>query len=86
MNVNSSGSYLTNCTDAVPSGNIEDFSYGFNSGASNNGNLASMTATGTQAFNRSYTYDSLNRMATMNQSSGNVTSWRMNSKRGAACK
>src|SRR2546427_2783481 len=74
MNVNSSGSSLTNCTDAVPSGNIQDLSYGFNSGASNNGNLASMTATGAQAFNRSYTYDSVNRLATMNQSSGSATS------------
>jgi len=65
MNVNSSASALLNCTDAVPSGNVQDFSYGFNAGTSNNGNVASMTAIGAQAFNRSYTYDALNRLATM---------------------
>jgi hypothetical protein len=68
MNVNSSGSYLTNCSDALPGGNVEDFNHGFNSGTANNGNIASMTATGTQAFNRSYTYDTLNRLATMSDS------------------
>jgi RHS repeat-associated protein len=73
MNVNSSSSYLTNCSDAAPSGNVEDFNYGFNSGTANNGNIAFMTATGTQAFNRSYTYDSLNRLSTMADSNTSQT-------------
>lgn len=70
MNVNSSGAYFTNCTDAVPTGNVQDFSYGFNAGTSDNGNLGSFTATGTQAFSRSYTYDVLNRLKTMSGNSG----------------
>ncbi len=74
MNVNSSGSSLTNCTDAVPGGNVLDLNYGFNSGTTNNGNVASIAATGNQSFSRSYTYDSLNRIATMNQSSGSASS------------
>src|SRR5262249_51164745 len=66
---NSSGTGLGTCTDATPSGSVLDFSYGFNSGSSNNGNVASMTATGQQAFNRTYTYDSLNRLGTMSSPS-----------------
>jgi RHS repeat-associated protein len=65
MNVNSSGAYYTLCTDAVPTGNMLDFSYGFNLGSADNGNLALMSATGQQTFNRSYGYDSLNRLQSM---------------------
>ena len=39
--------------------------YGFNYGTANNGNVASWSASGAQTFNRSYTYDALNRLATM---------------------
>jgi RHS repeat-associated protein len=69
-NVNSSGAYFATCTDAVPTGNVQDFTYGFNAGTSDNGNLASFGATGTQAFSRSYTYDTLNRLLTMSGNSG----------------
>ena len=68
MNVNSSGSALVQCTDAIPNGNVQDFSYGFNLGTSDNGNLASLVATGTastQTFSRVYGYDALNRLLTM---------------------
>jgi hypothetical protein len=44
---------------------LQDFSYGFKAGTADNGNLASMTGTGAQLFNRSYSYDSLNRLSTM---------------------
>ncbi|HLJ85999.1 MAG TPA: RHS repeat-associated core domain-containing protein [Candidatus Angelobacter sp.] len=74
INVNSGGAALGQCADAIPSGNVEDFSYGFNSGTADNGNIATMTATGitgTQTFNRSYTYDSLNRLQGMTDP-GNV--------------
>jgi RHS repeat-associated protein len=74
--VNSTGAYLTNCTDAVPSGNVQDFAYGFNSGTSDNGNLASVTATGTTGaltFSRGYAYDPLNRLVTMTGSGGVCT-------------
>jgi RHS repeat-associated protein len=64
-NVNSSGALLSTCTDAVPSGNLQDFAYGFNAGTANNGNVASMTATGNQVFARTYTYDALNRLSTL---------------------
>jgi RHS repeat-associated protein len=64
-NVNSSGSILTLCNDAVPGGNVQDFSYGYNLGTADNGNVTSMTAVGSQVFNRSYTYDSLNRLLTL---------------------
>jgi hypothetical protein len=68
MNVNSSGTALVQCTDAVPTGNVQDFSYGFNLGSADNGNLASMVAAGTastQTFSRVYGYDSMNRLASM---------------------
>jgi RHS repeat-associated protein len=74
--VNSSGSYFTSCTDAVPSGNVQDFSYGFNAGSADNGNLATFVATGTastQTFSRGYTYDALNRLQKMTGTSGVCT-------------
>jgi RHS repeat-associated protein len=61
-----SGTGPSSCTDSPT--NVLDFKLGY--GASNNGNVMSWTATGAQSFNRSFTYDSLNRLATMNQSSG----------------
>jgi RHS repeat-associated protein len=64
MNVNSTGGYYSQCTDMTPSGNVLDFKYGFNAGT-NNGNITSWSATGNQTFSRTYTYDSLNRIATM---------------------
>ena len=73
VNVNSSGTALGACADATPSGNVQDFSYGFNAGSTDNGNAVSWTAIGQQAFNRAFTYDSLNRLATLNQSSGAAT-------------
>ena len=68
-NVNSSGSALAACSDAIPSGNLQDFNYSFGSSGTNNGNIASMVATGTQAFNRSYAYDSLNRLSALSSPS-----------------
>jgi YD repeat-containing protein len=66
--LNSSGTALGQCTDALPGGNVQDFSYGFNLGSADNGNLASLVATGTastQTFSRVYGYDALNRLLTM---------------------
>ncbi len=68
INTNSSATTLNTCADSIPSGNLLDHSYGFNSGASNNGNVASWTAVGQQAFNRTYSYDTLNRLATLSDS------------------
>ena len=64
INVNSSGALLSTCSDALPTGNVQDFTVTFNSGA-DNGNVARFTAAGQQNFNRSYTYDSLNRIHSM---------------------
>jgi RHS repeat-associated protein len=62
---NSSGTPLKLCTDATPSGSMLDFTYGFNWGSKDNGDVMSMAATGQQTFSRSYTYDQLNRLFTM---------------------
>ncbi len=72
INLNSTATALSTCSDAIPSGNWQDFNYGFNLGSSDNGNVMSWTATGQQAFNRSFAYDSLNRVATMQETSGNA--------------
>jgi RHS repeat-associated protein len=72
VNVNSSGTALGACADAIPSGNVQDFNYTFASG-SNNGNVTSWTAVGAQAFTRAFSYDALNRLSTLNQTSGNAT-------------
>ncbi|PYV68464.1 MAG: hypothetical protein DMG96_36360 [Acidobacteria bacterium] len=70
VNVNSTATYtLTQCNDSLPGGNVQDFNYGFNFGSSNNGNVASWSATGNQNFNRSYTHDALNRLATLSATS-----------------
>jgi RHS repeat-associated protein len=62
---NSSGSALGLCTDSTPSGSILDLTNTYNWGSNDNGNVASMSATGQQTFGRSYTYDQVNRLATM---------------------
>jgi RHS repeat-associated protein len=67
MNVNYTGGYYSQCTDSAPSGNVLDFTYGFNAGT-NNGNIASWSATGNQTFSRTYKYDPLNRISTMQDS------------------
>jgi RHS repeat-associated protein len=68
LNLNSSGTALSTCADAVPSGNRQDLSYGYNFGTADNGNVTAMVGTGNQAFNRTYGYDSLNRLLTMTDS------------------
>jgi RHS repeat-associated protein len=65
VNLNSTGSVLSLCNDAVPGGNVQDFTYGFNLSTTDNGNVVSMSATGAQNFNRAYTYDPLNRLLTL---------------------
>src|SRR5581483_425451 len=62
LNMNSSGTYLGQCSDAIPNGNLQDFNYGF---GTDNGTVTSWTATGQRAFNRTYNYDYLNRIASL---------------------
>ncbi len=61
----SSGKPLSLCTSSVPSGNVLDLTAGFNYSSADNGNVTSWSAAGQQGFNRSYTYDGVNRIATM---------------------
>jgi RHS repeat-associated protein len=65
MNVNSSGTLLSSCTASVPSGNLLDLTTGFSYGSADNGNVMSWAAAGQQSFNRSYSYDGVNRLSTM---------------------
>ncbi|MGB2671013.1 MAG: RHS repeat-associated core domain-containing protein [Candidatus Acidiferrum sp.] len=67
INLNSSGAYVTDvCSDGRISGTVQDYDYAYGSwGTTNNGNVTVMDALGTQNFGRSYTYDSINRIATM---------------------
>jgi RHS repeat-associated protein len=68
-NVNWSRMALSVCTTAIPANNLQDFNYGFNAGTTDNGNVASMNAAGAQTFNRTYTYESLNRLSTLSSPS-----------------
>jgi RHS repeat-associated protein len=66
MEINSTTSAsFVQCTDGVLTGNVLDFTYGYNSGSANNGNVATWSAVGNQTFTRSYGYDSLNRISTL---------------------
>jgi RHS repeat-associated protein len=58
------------CADSPTS--VLDFKYAYNTDVpnTNNGNITGWSATGAQSFNRSFAYDSLNRLASMSQSSG----------------
>ena len=73
IDVNNNGTLLQTCNDSTPSGNVLDLWMNYNAGSSNNGNVAGWNATGDQSFVRTFGYDSLNRLSTMNQSSGNAT-------------
>jgi len=46
-----------------------NMTYGFNAGSADNGNVVSWSATGRQTFNRTYSYDRLNRLAIMSSPS-----------------
>jgi RHS repeat-associated protein len=72
ITVVSSGTQPVLCTD--PAANFLDFTYGYNHGVSNNGNVIVWNASGKQVFTRSYGYDELNRIASMSGSNGNCTS------------
>jgi len=68
INLNSSGSVFTTCANATPTGNLLDLTAGFSTGSANNGNVTSWSAVGQQTFNRTYSYDSLNRLSSMSDS------------------
>jgi RHS repeat-associated protein len=68
VNLNSSASPLANCSSSAPTGTVLDLALGYNSGTSNNGNVATFAATGQQTFTRSYGYDGVNRLSTYSDS------------------
>ncbi|HEV2463744.1 MAG TPA: RHS repeat-associated core domain-containing protein [Acidobacteriaceae bacterium] len=68
VDVNSSGTYLSHCASAAPTGDVLDFTLGYNAGSTDNGNVVSWSATGQQVFNRSYGYDHFNRISSMTDS------------------
>jgi RHS repeat-associated protein len=65
MRVNAAAISAVNCTAGDPTGDVLQFKFSFNHGTANNGNVMSWTATGAQTFNRTYTYDGLNRLSSM---------------------
>jgi RHS repeat-associated protein len=71
INLNSSGAYITDgCTDGPVSGTIQDFDYAYGGwGTTNNDSITTINAAGQQNFNRTYTYDSLNRLSTLSSPS-----------------
>jgi RHS repeat-associated protein len=77
---NSSAAVLQACAAATPSGNFIDFAYGYNqnTGPSDNGSVASWTATGKQTFSHNYTYDQVNRISSMTGSGGTCTALNWN--------
>jgi hypothetical protein len=38
-NVNSAGAYFSHCSDSTPSGNVIDFTMGYNAGTADNGDV-----------------------------------------------
>jgi RHS repeat-associated protein len=65
IDVNSSGTALSQCSDTPPAGNVLDLSFNWNAGVADNGNLAGAAAAGQRTFSRTYGYDNLNRLTSM---------------------
>ena len=63
ISVKSSGTAPASCTDTT-NGNVLDFTYNFNLGASDNGNVIKVTNNRDTTRSINYSYDSLNRIAT----------------------
>jgi RHS repeat-associated protein len=68
VELNSGAHYFNNCGDPERGGNVIDFTIGYNAGTTDNGNVVSWSAVGNQTFNRTYTYDPLNRIQNMTDS------------------
>ena len=63
ISVKNSGSAPSSCADTT-TGNVMDFTYGFNYGAADNGNVQSIANNINTARSQTYTYDELNRVST----------------------
>jgi RHS repeat-associated protein len=64
ISVRSSGSAPVNCADTGNIGNVVDFTYGFNLGTANNGNVAGIANNRVPDRSQTFVYDELNRIAT----------------------
>jgi RHS repeat-associated protein len=76
ISIKSSGTAPTQCTDAANVGGVLDFTYNFNLGSSDNGNVIGITNNRSGASGRSqlFTYDALNRIFTAKTTSTSGTS------------
>ena len=63
ISVKNTGSAPSSCTDTT-TGNVMDFTYGFNYGAADNGNVQSIANNITNGRSQSFTYDEINRVST----------------------
>jgi hypothetical protein len=63
ISVRNTGTAPTSCADTT-TGNVMDLTYGFNYGASDNGNVQSIANNITAGRSQTYTYDELNRVST----------------------
>jgi RHS repeat-associated protein len=59
---------IQHCSDSLGYTTIQDYYLTYNEGSTNNGNTAYWQGTYGQTFNRTYGYDSLNRLSTMSDS------------------
>ncbi len=64
ISVKNSGTAPTSCIDTANIGNVLDFTYGFNVGTTNNGNVVSIANNRNTARTQNFTYDELNRIKT----------------------
>jgi RHS repeat-associated protein len=66
--VNTVSPTLAHCADNIGGGSIQTLYMNYNEGSADNGNLVTFNASIVTNFNRSYTYDQLNRLSTMTDS------------------
>jgi RHS repeat-associated protein len=74
ISVKSSGTAPSSCTDASNIGNILDYTYNFNLGSANNGNVMGITNNVDTTRSQGFTYDHLNRILTAETASTFATS------------
>jgi len=72
--VNSSGAAPNACGDSTNAGNVLDFTYSFNLGSSDNGNVAGITNNRDGTRSQTFGYDALNRLSTAQTTSTYATS------------
>jgi RHS repeat-associated protein len=83
IDLNTSGALETGCSDPFPQGTVQEFAYVHGVwGSTDNGNITGWGGGGVQNFNRSYSYDAVNRLQSMSASgdtcsglSWNIDTW-----------